>query len=129
MWFAGLSLNMQNYKDLKVWIKSHEITLKIYHLTKGFPKEEIYSLTSQIRRCSSSIPANIAEGCGKSTNKDFGRYLSIALGSANETEYFLLLSKDLGYLEMGDHQQLEKSINEIKAMLISLIQKVRAQGT
>lgn len=76
---------MQNYKDLKVWVKSHEITLKIYNLTKGFPKEEIYSLTSQIRRCSSSIPANIAEGCGKNSNIDLGRFLNIALGSANET--------------------------------------------
>ena len=106
---------MQNYKNLNVWVKSHEITLKIYGLTKGFPKEEIYSLTSQIKRCSSSIPANIAEGCGKNSNKDLGRFLNIALGSANETEYFLL----------EDHQLLEKTINEIKAMLISLIQKVR----
>ncbi len=117
---------MQNYKDLKVWVKSHEITLKIYNLTKGFPKEEIYSLTSQIRRCSSSIPANIAEGCGKNSNIDLGRFLNIALGSANETEYFLLLAKDLGYLTIDDHRLLERSINEIKAMLISLIQKVRS---
>ena len=117
---------MQNYKNLNVWVKSHEITLKIYSLTKGFPKEEINSLTSQIRRCSSSIPANIAEGCGKNSNKDLGRFLNIALGSANETEYFLLLSKDLGYLTLEDHQLLEKTINEIKAMLISLIQKVRS---
>ena len=116
---------MQNYKNLNVWVKSHEITLKIYGLTKGFPKEEIYSLTSQIKRCSSSIPANIAEGCGKNSNKDLGRFLNIALGSANETEYFLLLSKDLGYLTLEDHQLIEKTINEIKAMLISLIQKVR----
>ena len=117
---------MQNYKDLKVWIKSHEITLKIYSLTKGFPKEEIYSITSQVRRCSSSIPANIAEGCGKNTKNDFGRFLNIALGSANETEYFLLLAKDLSYLKTEDHKHLEKCINEIKAMLISLIKKVRA---
>lgn len=117
---------MQNYKDLKVWTKSHEITLKIYSLTKGFPKEEMYSLTNQLRRCVSSIPANIAEGCGKNGKNDFGRFLNIALGSANETEYFLLLSRDLSYLQTEDHRQLEKSINEIKAMLISLIQKVRA---
>jgi len=117
---------MQNYKDLKVWVKSHEITLKIYNLTKGFPKEEIYSLTGQIRRCSSSIPANIAEGCGKNSNIDLGRFLNIALGSANETEYFLLLAKDLGYLTIDDHRLLETSINEVKAMLISLIQKVRS---
>jgi four helix bundle protein len=117
---------MQNYKGLKVWLKSHEITLKIYSLTKDFPKEEINSLTSQIRRCSSSIPANIAEGCGKNSNKDLGRFLNIALGSANETEYFLLLAKDLGYLSIDDHRLSEKAINEVKAMLISLIQKVRS---
>ena len=117
---------MQNYKNLNVWVKSHEITLKIYGLTKGFPKEEIYSLTSQIKRCSSSIPANIAEGCGKNSNKDMGRFLNIALGSANETEYFLLLAKDLGYLSTDDHRLSEKAINEVKAMLISLIQKVRS---
>lgn len=117
---------MQNYKDLKVWTKSHEITLKIYNLTKVFPREEMYSLTNQVRRCSSSIPANIAEGCGKNGKNDFARFLNIALASANETEYFLLLAKDLGYLKIDDHIQLEKSINEIKAMLISLIQKVRA---
>ncbi len=117
---------MQNYKNLNVWVKSHEITLKIYGFTKGFPKEEIYSLTSQIKRCSSSIPANIAEGCGKNSNKDMGRFLNIALGSANETEYFLLLAKDLGYLSTDDHRLSEKAINEVKAMLISLIQKVRS---
>lgn len=117
---------MQNYKGLKVWVKSHEVTLKIYSLSKGFPKEEIYSLTSQIRRCSSSIPANIAEGCGKNSNKDLGRFLNIALGSANETEYFLLLAKDLGYLTLEDHGLLDSAINEVKAMLISLIQKVRS---
>lgn len=109
-----------------MWTKFHEITLKIYNLTKVFPREEMYSLTNQVRRCSSSIPANIAEGCGKNGKNDFARFLNIALGSANETEYFLLLAKDLGYLKIDDHIQLEKSINEIKAMLISLIQKVRA---
>jgi four helix bundle protein len=72
------------------------------------------------------MPANIAEGCGKNSNNDFGRFLNIALGSANETEYFLLLAKDLGYLTIDDHRLLERSINEVKAMLISLIQKVRS---
>lgn len=117
---------MQNYKDLKVWVKSHEITLQIYRLSKGFPKEETYSLTNQLRRSSSSTPANIAEGCGKNSKNDFCRFLNIALGSANETEYFLLLAKDLDYLKIEDHQLLEKTINEIKAMLISLIRKVRS---
>lgn len=120
---------MQNYKDLRVWSKSHELTLKVYSLTKSFPKDEIYALTSQLRRASSSIPANIAEGCGKNTANDFARFLNISLGSANETEYFILLSKDLGYLAIEDYDALNKLINEIKAMLIVLIQKVRVVKT
>ncbi len=87
---------MQNYKDLKVWEKGHLFTLKVYDVTKLFPKEEIYSLTNQIRRAASSIPANIAEGCGKNSQNEFAHFLNIALGSANEAEYFLILSKDLG---------------------------------
>ncbi|GEO09687.1 four helix bundle protein [Segetibacter aerophilus] len=90
---------MQNYKDLKVWDKAHQFTLRVYEVTKGFPKEEIYSLTNQIRRSSSSIPANIAEGCGKNSQSDFANFLNIALGSSNEAEYFLILSKDRGYLK------------------------------
>ena len=117
---------MQNYKDLRVWTKSHELTLHVYGATKNFPKEEIYSLTNQIRRASSSIPANIAEGCGKSTSNDFAKYLNISLDSANETEYFLLLSKDLEYLTIEDYETLNKLVNEIKGMLIVLIQKVRS---
>ncbi|MEO6538492.1 MAG: four helix bundle protein, partial [Ferruginibacter sp.] len=81
---------MQNYKDLKVWEKAHSFTLKIYEVTKLFPKEEIYSLTNQIRRAASSIAANIAEGCGKKSKADFANYLNIALGSSNESEYFLI---------------------------------------
>ncbi len=116
---------MQNYKELKVWSKSHELTLNVYSLTKNFPKDELYALTSQLRRASSSIPANIAEGCGKNTANDFARFLNISLGSANETEYFTLLSKDLDYLSIEDYDALDKLINEIKAMLIVLIRKVR----
>ena len=116
---------MQNYKDLKVWEKAHHFTLDVYRLSKLFPKEEIYSLTSQLRRAASSVPANIAEGCGKNTQPDFARYLNTALGSANEAEYFILLSKDLGYLQMDKYEGLTGLINEIKAMLIALILKVR----
>ncbi|MFT3846235.1 MAG: four helix bundle protein [Lacibacter sp.] len=116
---------MQNYKDLKVWERAHGFTLKIYEVTKQFPKEEIYSLTNQVRRSAASIPANIAEGCGKNTNPDFANFLNIALGSANESEYYLILSKDLHYLKEEDFSELLKAINEIKAMLIALITKVR----
>lgn len=116
---------MQNYKDLKVWEKAHGFTLRIYEVTKAFPKEEIYSLTNQVRRAAASIPANIAEGCGKNSKLDFANFLNIALGSANESEYYLLLSRDLNYLKEEDFAELLKTINEIKAMLIALITKVR----
>lgn len=116
---------MQNYKDLKVWKKAHEFTLKVYESTKIFPKEEIYSLTNQIRRSASSVPANIAEGCGKNSNLELAHFLNIALGSANESEYFLILSKDLLYLKEETYAILYNLINEIKSMLIALINKVR----
>lgn len=116
---------MQNYKDLKVWEKSHQFTLQVYEITKIFPKEELYSLTNQLRRAASSIPANIAEGRGKNSQAEFAHFLNISLGSANESEYFLILSKDLHYLKENDFTTLLSIINEIKAMLISLIAKVR----
>lgn len=116
---------MQNYKELKVWDKAHQLTLKVYQLTKLFPREEIYGLTSQVRRSAASMPANIAEGCGKNSQLELAHYLNIALGSANETEYHLLLAKDLNYFLVADHNLLAEQINEIKAMLISLITKVR----
>jgi four helix bundle protein len=116
---------MQNYKDLKVWEKAHQFTLEVYEITKLFPKEELYSLTNQLRRAASSIPANIAEGCGKNSQTELAHYLNISLGSANEAEYFLILSKDLKYLNENIFETLIKIINEIKAMLIALISKVR----
>jgi four helix bundle protein len=116
---------MQNYKELKVWEKAHSFTLNVYEVTKLFPKEELYSLTNQLRRSASSIPANIAEGCGKNSQQEFAHFLNIALGSANETEYFLILAKDLQYLDQNNFDQLFDNINEIKAMLISLVNKVR----
>jgi four helix bundle protein len=94
-------------------------------MTKLFPKEELYGLTNQLRRCASAIPANIAEGCGKNGNPELAHYLNISLGSSNEAEYFLLLSRDLGYIESEKFDLLNALINEIKAMLISLINKVR----
>ena len=116
---------MQNYKDLKVWEKAHQFTLMVYETSKHFPKEELYGLTNQLRRSASSIPANIAEGCGKNTKADFANFLNIALGSANESEYFILLTKDLAYINIEKFETLSKLINEIKAMLIALIAKVR----
>ena len=117
---------MQNYKDLKVWEKAHQFTLSVYRVSKSFPKEEIYGLTSQLRRAASSIAANIAQGCGKNTKNDFANFLNISLGSSNEAEYFVLLAKDLNYISLDEYDILIKMINEVKAMLIALIGKVRA---
>lgn len=116
---------MQNYKELIVWKKAHQITLKVYKVTAVFPKEELYGLTNQLRRATSSIPANIAEGCGRSSQKDFSYFLSVSLGSANEAEYFLLLANDLGYLSQKTFTELLDEINQVKAMLIALISKVK----
>ena len=116
---------MQNFKDLKVWEKAHLFTLRVYEASKIFPKDDIYSLTNQLRRAALSIPANIAEGCGKNSQVEFAHFLNIALGSANESEYYLILAKDLHYLTNEKFLDLTNSINEIKAMLISLISKVR----
>ena len=116
---------MKDFRSLNVWHKAHELTLEIYKATKRFPKEELYGLTSQIRRASSSIPANIAEGCGKSSNPDFARFLQIAFGSANEVEYHLLLAKDLEILDGETYSRLESKLIEVKRMLASLIGKVR----
>jgi len=89
---------MKDFRDLKVWHKAHELTLAVYKATGDFPKEELYGLTSQIRRCSVSIAANIAEGCGKCGGAEFNRYLLMASGSASELDYHLLLAHDLKYL-------------------------------
>ena len=116
---------MNNYKTLVVWKKSVELSIQIYQSTENFPIEERYGLIGQIRRSAVSIPANIAEGCGKNSQAEFAHFLNISLGSANETEYFLILSKDLKYLDENIFETLIKIINEIKAMLIALISKVR----
>jgi len=117
---------LRDFRKQKVWEKSHSLTLEIYKVTENFPKEEIYGLTSQMRRSCCSIPANIAEGCGKDGDADFARYLQIARGSASELEYHLLLAKDLGFLKADEHQQLHKETNEVKQMLTNFIKKLKA---
>ena len=117
---------MQNFKDLIVWKKSHENALIIYKLTQTFPKEEQFGIISQLRRAAVSIPTNIAEGCGKFTQKDFASFLQISLGSSQEVEYLSLLSYKSKYISEADYQKLNQEINEVKAILISLLKKVRA---
>ncbi len=86
---------MQNFRELKVWNKAHAVTLAAYSATESFPASERYGLTSQMRRAATSIAANIAEGCGRSSDADFARFLHVALGSASELEYLVLLARDL----------------------------------
>jgi four helix bundle protein len=118
---------MKDFRDLKVWAKAHALALSCYAVTKPFPREEIFGLVSQIRRAGSSIPANIAEGCGRRGNAELHRFLQIAMGSANELEYHLLLSRDLGYINPERHQEMQSQVEEVKRMLASLIRKVDSE--
>jgi four helix bundle protein len=118
---------MKDFPDLKVWEKAHSLVLACYDATKPFPREEIFGLVSQIRRAASSIPANIAEGCGRRGNAELHTFLQMAMGSANELEYQLLLSKDLAYLKAEDHQRMQPQVEEVKRMLASLIRKVDSE--
>ncbi|MBY8963062.1 four helix bundle protein [Flavobacterium sp. D11R37] len=115
---------MKDYKKFLVWQKAHQLTLEIYRVTKNFPKEEVYGLTSQMKRAASSIPMNIAEGCGRNTDKDFARFLVIAFGSANELEYQVILSTDLSYLDQEQSATLLTELEEVKKMLNGLIKKI-----
>lgn len=117
--------NMKNFKELRIWQRSHQLVLDIYLVTKSFPKEEVYGLTSQIRRSCSSIPTNIAEGCGRNSDAELNRFLVIAMGSASELEYQLLLAKDLAYLKIDDYEKLNDELIEIRKMLNMFIQKLR----
>jgi four helix bundle protein len=117
---------MQNYQELKVWKKSHAFVLEVYQLTDQFPKSEVFGLVSQMRRSTVSIAANLAEGCGKKGTLDIANFFQISLGSLHETEYYLLLSKDLKYISNEIFEKRNLEIKEIKAMLISLIKTVRS---
>ena len=117
---------MKDFRQLKVWEKSHQLPLAIYKETKKFPKEELYGLTSQIRRASMSIPTNITEGCGRNTDKEFARFLQIAMGSASETEYQLILARDLEFLPKETHEKLHNDVEEVKRMLASFLKTLRA---
>jgi four helix bundle protein len=119
---------MKNFRELKVWKKGHELTLAVYKTTARFPQEERYGLTSQIRRASASVPANIAEGCGRGSDAELARFLRIAAGSANELEYHLLLANELEMLNSPEHKRLTKQVTEVKRMLTSFIKKLKAES-
>jgi len=116
---------MQDFKNLKVWEHAHRLTLSVYQVTRGFPKDELYGLTSQIRRASASIGANIAEGCGRRGNPELVRFLQIAMGPASELEYHLLLARDLNLLDMPAHRNVSRELVEVKRMLATLMSKLR----
>ena len=118
---------LKNFKDLKVWQKSYQLSLEVYKITKGFPQEEKYSLTSQMRRSAVSIPSNIAEGYGRKTTLDYINYLYIAYGSYCELETQILLSGDLGYIKVEKLDELQDGIREIERMLKALIKSLEAK--
>ena len=117
---------MKDFRRLEVWEKSHQMVLAVYRATVCFPKAEEFGLKSQLRRCAASIPANIAEGCGRNTDGDFSRFLQIAMGSATELDYHLLLAKDLKFLSPTDYDRLASDVHRVKSMLASLLRKVEA---
>jgi len=118
---------MKDFRDFKVWEKAHELVIETYRFTSLFPKHEMFGLVSQMRRCVSSVPANIAEGSGRLGNSELHRFLQIACGSANEFEYHLLLAKDLGYLPEIEYLALDKRLAEMKRMLVALTRKVGSE--
>ncbi len=119
---------MRDFKKLGFWERSHLLTLKIYSIANGsFPKEEIYGLISQMKRSSSSIPTNIAEGCGRNSNPDLRRFLTIATGSCSELEYQLLLAKDLSYIKISVYDELHLEVVEIRKMIHSYIMTLQIE--
>ena len=115
---------MKDFKDLRVWEKSYALALAVYEASRSFPREEIYGLTSQMRRAAVSVGANIAEGCGRRSDGEFARFLQIARGSASELEFHLMLARDLKVLTVDRYQELEKRLVEVQRMLTSLVSSV-----
>ena len=119
---------MKSYKELIVWKKAHEMTIDVYGVTRAFPKEELYGLTSQLRRSAVSIGANVAEGSGRRSNNEICRFLQIARGSASETEYHIVLARDLKFLREEDFRRLSHHADEVQRMLTALIQSFHRKG-
>jgi four helix bundle protein len=115
---------LKNYKELKVWQKAYQLCLEVYRITKAFPKEEVYGLTSQIRRAAVSVPSNIAEGYGRKTRGEYVQALYVAYGSNCELETQILLSGDLGFIEAKFFTQLQERVEEVERMLKRLIKSL-----
>lgn len=119
---------MQDFHNLKVWQKSHQLVLGLYKATARFPKDELYGLTSQVRRAAVSIPANIAEGTARGTDPEFSRFLLMAQGSASELDYHLLLAHDLKYLAGADYDRLREDLDHVRRMLSNFIQTIKSKA-
>lgn len=121
---------MRDFQTLDIWQKSHSLTLSIYEITaKNFPNSELFALTSQLRRAASSIPMNIAEGCGRKSKKDFAHFIQIAIGSSSEVQYQLILAKDLKYINENTWQELTSCIIEIRKMMYSFANKLTTHNS
>jgi four helix bundle protein len=117
---------MRDFKKYDVWKLSHDLVLKVYSTTASFPASEKYQLTSQLQSAAYSIPSNFSEGCGRDSDRDFNRFVQIALGSAHELEYFFILSKDLSLISQENYDKLDHQVNEIKKKLYNLSKKLKA---
>src|SRR5947199_2091741 len=115
---------MRNYRDLQVWTKAHSLTLDLYKISRAFPREEMYGLTAQLRRAAASIGANLAEGCGRRTSAELARFVRIAMGSASELDYHLLLGRDLGFMQEEDFQRTAKNLVEVRKMLTAFVSTI-----
>jgi four helix bundle protein len=114
-------MDPKHHEDLAVWRTAHQHTIEIYTATKAFPREELYGLVAQLRRASAGIPTNLAEGAARRSRREFAQFVAIARGSASEMGYLLLLSRDLGYIGIEQHQQLSERLNHISRMLTNLM--------
>ena len=118
---------MRNYRDLQVWTKAHLLTLDLYKISRTFPREEMYGLTVQLRRAAASIGANLAEGCGRRTSGELARFVRIAMGSASELDYHLLLCRDLEFMKEDDFKRTARNLVEVRKMLTSFLSSVEEQ--
>lgn len=116
---------MRNYEDLEVWQRAHILTINVYRATERFPRSETFGLTSQIRRASSSIGANLAEGCGRWGDVELARFTQIASGSASELQNHLRLAKDLEMLSAPEYGRLLRELTSVRQMLTAFLQKLR----
>jgi four helix bundle protein len=118
---------MRNYRDLQVWKKAHDLTLELYRVSQRFPREEMYGITGQLRRAAVSIGANLAEGCGRRTSNELARFVRVAMGSASELDYHILLCRDIGLMSSDDFSISTAKLTEVRKMLTSFLQSVEEQ--